>query len=172
MDREETGKQRVQAELAALRARDKDIMDQSDLEKHQRRKAELKFMLKNNVNPAPQEPLFPSGMWKPVADAMTTIPSKPRGVFGPNFPTFTVPEEEDLTNFAGTLTFGTMMGFCSGYALKKVGRASATTIGVVFMALSAAEKSDWISVKWDNVERDVMGQVCVVAQTPFVSHRY
>ena len=33
----------------------------------------------------------------------------------------------------GAFSFGTVSGFCSGFALKKLGKAAAATFGVVFM---------------------------------------
>ena len=40
-------------------------------------------------------------------------------------------------------------GFCTGYAVKKAGRAGAFVGGLGFMALTAAERSGYIAVRWD-----------------------
>ena len=49
-------KQALQAELAALRARDLSITNNEEREIHVRRKAELKWLIKNNVRPLAAEP--------------------------------------------------------------------------------------------------------------------
>ena len=61
-----------------------------------------------------------------------------------------------LGAFAGTLSFGSVAGFCTGYAVKKAGRAGAFVGGLGFMALTAAERSGYIAVRWDRIERDCM----------------
>lgn len=74
-----------------------------------------------------------------------------------SFPTtFTPPTPEEAGAFAGTLSFGSVAGFCTGYAVKKAGRAGAFVGGLGFMALTAAERSGYIAVRWDRIERDCM----------------
>ena len=74
-----------------------------------------------------------------------------------SFPTtFTPPTAEEAGAFAGTLSFGSVAGFCIGYAVKKAGRAGAFVGGLGFMALTAAERSGYIAVRWDRIERDCM----------------
>ena len=70
--------------------------------------------------------------------------------------TFTVPTAEEAGAFAGTLSFGSIAGFCTGYAVKKCGRVGALVGGVGFMGLTAAERSGYIAVRWDRIERDAM----------------
>ncbi|KAL1496801.1 hypothetical protein AB1Y20_014387 [Prymnesium parvum] len=149
----------LRAELEALRARDAAEMDSAELERHQRRKAELKYMLKNNIEPPPTDDSAIAQLPRFLSGALPSLPSI-GGAVGPMptipNPRYEPPGEGDLQDFAGTVTFGSMMGFCSGYALKKVGRASAATIGVIFMGMTMAEKAGYVAVNWDNVERDVM----------------
>ena len=40
---------------------------------------------------------------------------------------------------AGTMSFGSLAGFCSGYALKGIGRAGAFTVGCLFMGLTGLQ---------------------------------
>ncbi|KAL3907225.1 MAG: hypothetical protein SGPRY_010250, partial [Prymnesium sp.] len=146
-------------ELAELRTRDAAPMDPADLDRHRRRKAELKYMIKHKIPPPPRaEPSVASTIQRVLTDSLPSFPPPTAGATGYSFPTLTLPLLEDLPNFAGTVSFGSMVGFCSGYALKKVGRASAATLGLIFMGITAAEKADWLTVKWENVERDVMSK--------------
>ena len=75
------------------------------------------------------------------------------------FPNFTPPTPDDMHVFAGTVSFGSAMGFCSGYALKKIGRAAATTVGVIFLGLTSAQRSGYIDVRWEKIEADSMSLV-------------
>lgn len=147
----------LHSELVALRAQDRAKVNALEREKNVLRKAELKHMIKNNITPPPQVPgpsaLLQSAMETASAASGSSLPSLS------NFPTFTPPSEENVTQFAGTVGFGSMSGFCAGYALKKAGRAAAVTVGVIFMALTAAEQKGYIDVRWDNVERDTIGRM-------------
>eukprot|EP00128_Syssomonas_multiformis_P009613 Colp12_sorted_trinity150504_noHs@8368 len=58
---------------------------------------------------------------------------------------------------AGAATVGSITGFCSGYALKKAGKAAAGTFGVLFIAMQAASWQGYITVNWNKVENDLMG---------------
>ena len=153
------GKQRLEAQLATLRARDAN-MAPAELETHQRKKADLKFKLKNHIDPPPPPQPEQGGASAFLRNVADTLPSSSGAsdVLS-NFPNFTSPTLDDLGDFVGTVSFGSTMGFCSGYALKKIGRAGATTVGIIFMSLTAAERSGYIDVRWDNIERDVMGKV-------------
>ena len=157
------GKQRLETQLATLRARDGSVAA-AELEAHQRKKAELKFRLKNHMDPPvpPQPEGGASAFLRNVTDSLPSNGGAAGGTGGAvfsGFPNFTPPTQDDLGDFAGTVSFGSAMGFCSGYALKKIGRAGATTVGIIFMSLTAAERSGYINVRWDNIERDVMKKV-------------
>ena len=76
-----------------------------------------------------------------------------------NFPNFTPPSNEEMGEFAGTMSFGTLTGFCSGYALKGIGRAGAFTVGCIFMGLTGLQQARYIDVNWKKVEEDVMGKL-------------
>lgn len=49
------------------------------------------------------------------------------------------------------LTFGAIMGYCSGNAMKKVGKALAVVIGVGFIALQSAVAAGYIEVDWNKI---------------------
>ena len=68
-----------------------------------------------------------------------------------------VRETASLTSESlGAVTFGGGCGFCTGYALKKAGRASAVTFGIMFVGLQAVSSLEYISVNWSKIEEDVM----------------
>ncbi|KAF4684865.1 hypothetical protein FOZ60_007173 [Perkinsus olseni] len=64
--------------------------------------------------------------------------------------------DTNLGEVAEPLSFGMISGFCSGFFLKKVGKAAAVTFGVVFVTFQAAAQAGYVNVNWDAVQRDVM----------------
>lgn len=52
------------------------------------------------------------------------------------------------------LSLGSVMGFCSGYAMKKVGKALAVVVGVGFVALQTAASYGYLEVKWQKISKD------------------
>jgi uncharacterized membrane protein (Fun14 family) len=59
----------------------------------------------------------------------------------------------------GNLTFGALMGYCSGTALVKVGRAVATIIGLGFISLQTAASLGYIKVDWEKIRIDCVGKL-------------
>jgi uncharacterized membrane protein (Fun14 family) len=55
--------------------------------------------------------------------------------------------------------FGGVMGFCSGMALKKVGKSLAVIIGTTFVGLQMAVALGYIDVKWDKVADGVHAKI-------------
>ena len=49
------------------------------------------------------------------------------------------------------ITFGGIMGYCSGVAAQKIGKAMAVVIGTGFVGLQLAATFGYIDVKWDKV---------------------
>jgi uncharacterized membrane protein (Fun14 family) len=49
------------------------------------------------------------------------------------------------------LSFGAIMGYCSGSAMKKVGKALAVVIGVGFIGLQTAVSAGYIEVDWAKI---------------------
>uniref|UniRef100_A0A7S0F743 EF-hand domain-containing protein n=1 Tax=Craspedostauros australis TaxID=1486917 RepID=A0A7S0F743_9STRA len=54
------------------------------------------------------------------------------------------------------VSFGGVMGFCSGYAMKKVGKAVAVTIGLGFFGLQSAAYLGYIDVNWNKIVSDAV----------------
>ena len=60
------------------------------------------------------------------------------------------------------LGFGAVMGYCSGYAVKKVGKAAAFTVGLIFMGLQGLAVSGYIEIDWMKVKDDAVAAVDTV----------
>mmetsp|Transcript_19722 Transcript_19722/g.24878 ORF Transcript_19722/g.24878 Transcript_19722/m.24878 type:complete len:124 (-) Transcript_19722:398-769(-) len=57
------------------------------------------------------------------------------------------------------LTFGGVVGYCSGAAAKKVGKAIAVLAGMAFIAVQSAVYSGYVAVDWDKVKDDAVAKV-------------
>lgn len=57
------------------------------------------------------------------------------------------------------ISFGAVMGFCSGYAMKKVGKALAFIVGMGFIGLQAAATTGYIQIDWEKLRLDVVKRV-------------
>eukprot|EP00535_Pseudo-nitzschia_heimii_P008649 CAMPEP_0197178228 /NCGR_PEP_ID=MMETSP1423-20130617/3583_1 /TAXON_ID=476441 /ORGANISM="Pseudo-nitzschia heimii, Strain UNC1101" /LENGTH=130 /DNA_ID=CAMNT_0042627935 /DNA_START=104 /DNA_END=496 /DNA_ORIENTATION=- len=57
------------------------------------------------------------------------------------------------------VSFGSLMGFCSGYALKQVGKIAAVVLGAGFIAVQTAVSYGYIKVDWDKVKDDAIKKV-------------
>ena len=138
-------------QLSELRAREA-AAAADEREAIVQRKRELKLMMRAGASPPPPSPAARPSPAGNLSDTLGQLQL-------PSFPTFSLPSEDDATLFAGTVSFGSLMGFCSGYALKKIGRMGATTAGVVFLSLTAAQRADYVSVNWKKIEADTMGNL-------------
>lgn len=78
------------------------------------------------------------------ADAPAAAPSRPTWV------------DEMLVPMGGQLTLGSTLGFCSGYALRIVGRAAAVGVGGAFMFIQGLAYTGYIQVDWRKVEKDYL----------------
>ncbi|KAL4175580.1 hypothetical protein KRP22_000545 [Phytophthora ramorum] len=59
----------------------------------------------------------------------------------------------------GELTLAGGLGFCSGYALKQVGKAAAVAVGLVFIMAQTAAYNGYIDIKWGKVQKDMIARV-------------
>ena len=59
------------------------------------------------------------------------------------------------------ISFGSVLGYCSGTAAKKIGKAIAITVGIMYMAVQSAAYSGYLKVDWDKVEKDVVQHIDV-----------
>jgi len=57
------------------------------------------------------------------------------------------------------ITLGSFLGYCSGVASKKIGKALAAGIGVLFVAVQSAAYAGYIDVDWAKVEKDVISKI-------------
>ena len=57
------------------------------------------------------------------------------------------------------ISFGSLVGYCSGVATKKIGRALAIVAGMGFMIVQGAVYSGYIDVDWKKVQDDVASKV-------------
>jgi uncharacterized membrane protein (Fun14 family) len=58
----------------------------------------------------------------------------------------------DLAPFAGTVGGGFLIGFITGYAIKKVIKLAAVIVGLFIAALASLEYQRIISVEWNKVQ--------------------
>jgi uncharacterized membrane protein (Fun14 family) len=58
---------------------------------------------------------------------------------------------EEVKPLVGNVTFGTLMGYCSGTAMKKVGRLLSVVVGVAFISLQVAASFGFIQVDWNKI---------------------
>lgn len=54
------------------------------------------------------------------------------------------------------------MGYCSGYALKKAGKALAIVCGVAFMATQGAVYGGYINVDWAKIKDSSVAKIDTV----------
>ena len=74
---------------------------------------------------------------------------------------------EKLKPLLSGLSFGSVMGYCSGYAFKKVGKAVAFVVGVGFIGLQAVVSTGYIDVNWGKMKEDALKKVDAVStQSP------
>lgn len=59
----------------------------------------------------------------------------------------------------GKISYGSCLGGCAGYALKKMTKAAAMAIGGVFLFLQVLAYKGYIFVDWQKVEKDVVSRI-------------
>mmetsp|Transcript_20660 Transcript_20660/g.23137 ORF Transcript_20660/g.23137 Transcript_20660/m.23137 type:complete len:124 (-) Transcript_20660:212-583(-) len=57
------------------------------------------------------------------------------------------------------LSFGSVMGYCSGYAAKKVGKAVAFVVGAGFIIFQTAAYSGYIDIDWAKIKDDTKAKI-------------
>jgi uncharacterized membrane protein (Fun14 family) len=69
------------------------------------------------------------------------------------------------------LGFGSIMGYCSGYATKKVGKMAAFAVGVGFIFFQGLVSTGYITIDWNKVKDDAVKKVDTVSlQCRFLTH--
>lgn len=66
---------------------------------------------------------------------------------------------EKAKPIASKLTFGGIVGYCSGAAAKKVGQAIAIVGGLMFISVQSAVYSGYVDVDWKKVQDDAIAKV-------------
>ncbi|CAO3609404.1 unnamed protein product [Cunninghamella echinulata] len=59
----------------------------------------------------------------------------------------------------GEVSFGVILGFCTGYLIKKVGKLFAMIIGVGFISLQYLSFNGFITIHWDRMEGNYQKQL-------------
>mmetsp|Transcript_19247 Transcript_19247/g.57813 ORF Transcript_19247/g.57813 Transcript_19247/m.57813 type:complete len:168 (+) Transcript_19247:66-569(+) len=62
---------------------------------------------------------------------------------------------EELGPIGGGISIGSLLGFCSGFALKKTGKAATAVFGGIFCLQQGLAYQGYITVNWDKVEKDL-----------------
>ena len=78
-------------------------------------------------------------------------------------------EEKDIVTKAldklkpvlSNLSFGAVMGYCSGTAMKKVGRSLAVVIGIGFTGIQSAVTAGYIEVDWHKISGGIIAKLDV-----------
>ena len=65
------------------------------------------------------------------------------------------------------VSFGSVMGFCSGYAVKQAGKVAALVLGTGFIALQTCVSYGYIEVDWGKVKDDAIKKVDTVSAQKF-----
>ena len=65
------------------------------------------------------------------------------------------------------VSFGSVMGFCSGYAVKQAGKVAALVLGTGFIALQTCVSYGYIEVDWVKVKDDAIKKVDTVSAQKF-----
>ncbi|CAO3692248.1 hypothetical protein G6F70_000395 [Rhizopus microsporus] len=63
----------------------------------------------------------------------------------------TTSKQKSILN-KGELTFGTFLGFCTGFLIKKVGKIFAMFIGTGFVFLQYLAQEGYVTIHWDRLE--------------------
>jgi uncharacterized membrane protein (Fun14 family) len=69
---------------------------------------------------------------------------------------------EKATPFLTNVTFGGMMGYTTGYAMKKIGKAVAFLVGITFIALQTGVYAGYIDVDWLKIKDSALKQIDAV----------
>mmetsp|Transcript_140198 Transcript_140198/g.349432 ORF Transcript_140198/g.349432 Transcript_140198/m.349432 type:complete len:167 (+) Transcript_140198:52-552(+) len=62
---------------------------------------------------------------------------------------------QDLAPIGGSLSAGSVLGFCSGFAVKKAGKAAALIVGSIFCLQQGLSQLGYVQVNWPKVEKDL-----------------
>ncbi|CAJ1960710.1 unnamed protein product [Cylindrotheca closterium] len=63
---------------------------------------------------------------------------------------------DKLKPIMSQLSFGSVLGYCSGMALKKLGKAAAFVVGVGFIGVQSAVRAGYVKVNWTKIKDDAI----------------
>jgi len=69
------------------------------------------------------------------------------------------------------VSFGSVVGFCSGYTIKQAGKAAALVLGAGFIALQTIASYGYIDINWAKVKSDAVKSVDLVSGQDSSPHR-
>ena len=69
---------------------------------------------------------------------------------------------DKLKPMISQISFGSFVGYCSGTALKRIGKVIAFAIGVSFIGLQSAVSAGYIDVNWEKVQEDAIKPIDTV----------
>lgn len=88
------------------------------------------------------------------------------GTRRPVIPASVIPEEfrntvrTAMRSAAGNqLVFGSVVGFATGYSIRKIGQLLLVLIGIEVVALQWMSERGWVDVKWNTISRDLSPHV-------------
>eukprot|EP00441_Pelagodinium_beii_P014796 CAMPEP_0197665394 /NCGR_PEP_ID=MMETSP1338-20131121/59201_1 /TAXON_ID=43686 ORGANISM="Pelagodinium beii, Strain RCC1491" /NCGR_SAMPLE_ID=MMETSP1338 /ASSEMBLY_ACC=CAM_ASM_000754 /LENGTH=113 /DNA_ID=CAMNT_0043244187 /DNA_START=191 /DNA_END=532 /DNA_ORIENTATION=- len=61
---------------------------------------------------------------------------------------------EEFLPIGETISVGGVLGLCSGFVLKKVGKAAAVIVGGIFCLQQGLAYQGYVTVNWDKIEKD------------------
>lgn len=65
------------------------------------------------------------------------------------------PDIISVAPYLEQLSFGAVAGFAAGYALKKLGKLVAVTLGLIFVILQVLAYVGFVNINWGEIERQV-----------------
>eukprot|EP00588_Corethron_pennatum_P008510 CAMPEP_0194266100 /NCGR_PEP_ID=MMETSP0169-20130528/1123_1 /TAXON_ID=218684 /ORGANISM="Corethron pennatum, Strain L29A3" /LENGTH=130 /DNA_ID=CAMNT_0039006711 /DNA_START=106 /DNA_END=501 /DNA_ORIENTATION=+ len=66
---------------------------------------------------------------------------------------------EKVGPFLSRVSFGTVVGYCSGAAAKKIGKALAIAVGFAYIAVQSVSYSGYVDVDWVKIQKDIKTQI-------------
>jgi uncharacterized membrane protein (Fun14 family) len=57
-----------------------------------------------------------------------------------------------LLSYLPGLSLGAILGFCAGYAIKKIGRMTALIVGLLFLALQIMAWQGLLTIHWPRIQ--------------------
>ena len=63
---------------------------------------------------------------------------------------------EKMKPMLSQISFGSFVGYCSGTAMKKIGKVLAFAIGVGFIGIQSAANAGFINIDWERVQESAI----------------